>query len=128
MVLTKGAMSMGAGGEADLAGAAVWGLIRTAQTEHPDRFTLIDLDTSDSSLRALPAALATDEPQLAVRDGRLLAPRLARVGASSTDSDATASRRPFDPAKTVLITGGTGALGTLLARHLVTSTASRSCC
>ncbi|MFD3523635.1 type I polyketide synthase [Streptomyces sp. NPDC058653] len=117
VVLTRGAMSMGAGGESDLAGAAVWGLIRTAQTEHPDRFTLIDLDGSDSSLRALSAALATGEPQLAVRDGRLLAPRLARVGAGATESSATA---PFDPDKTVLITGGTGALGTLLARHLVT--------
>ncbi|MFD3486315.1 SDR family NAD(P)-dependent oxidoreductase [Streptomyces sp. NPDC058665] len=126
VVLTRGAMSTGTGGGTDLAGAAVWGLIRTAQTEHPDRFTLIDLDGSDSSLRALSAALATDEPQLAVRDGRLLAPRLARAGANSAGSDATsdsaptASTAPFDPEKTVLITGGTGALGTLLARHLVT--------
>ncbi|MEU1802447.1 type I polyketide synthase [Streptomyces sp. NPDC019937] len=118
VILTRGAMSTGTGDEpADLAGAAVWGLIRTAQSEHPDRFTLIDLDGSDSSLSAVPAALATTEPQLAVRDGALLAPRLARP-ATETDTPGTAPA-PFDPDKTVLITGGTGALGTLLARHLV---------
>ncbi|WP_159043425.1 SDR family NAD(P)-dependent oxidoreductase, partial [Streptomyces sp. NBRC 110028] len=120
VILTRGAMSTGTGtGDepADLAGAAVWGLIRTAQSEHPDRFTLIDLDGSDSSLSAVPAALATTEPQLAVRDGALLAPRLARP-AAGTDTPGTAPAS-FDPDKTVLITGGTGALGTLLARHLV---------
>jgi acyl transferase domain-containing protein len=29
----------------NLAGGAVWGLIRTAQSEHPDRFVLVDTDT-----------------------------------------------------------------------------------
>nr|WP_257232410.1 type I polyketide synthase [Streptomyces sp. Rer75] len=124
VILTRGAMSTGAGDEpTDLAGAAVWGLVRTAQSEHPDRFTLIDLDGSDASLRAVPAAVATTEPQLAVRDGALLAPRLART-AADTDTDTApdtsgTSPAPFAPDKTVLITGGTGALGTLLARHLV---------
>ncbi|WP_329081317.1 type I polyketide synthase [Streptomyces niveus] len=118
VILTKGAMSAGSGGAADLAGAAVWGLIRTAQTEHPDRFILMDLDGSDASLRAVGAALNAGEPQLAVRDGRLLAPRLARIG--TADSEPTVAPASFDPDKTVLITGGTGALGTLLARHLVT--------
>ncbi|MFI0858445.1 SDR family NAD(P)-dependent oxidoreductase [Streptomyces sp. NPDC021098] len=115
-ILTRGAMSTGPGDEVtDLAGAAVWGLIRTAQSEHPDRFTLIDLDGSDASLSAVPAALATTEPQLAVRDGALLTPRLARTATAET------SPVSFTPDKTVLITGGTGALGTLLARHLVTA-------
>uniref|UniRef100_UPI000AB965BF SDR family NAD(P)-dependent oxidoreductase n=1 Tax=Streptomyces niveus TaxID=193462 RepID=UPI000AB965BF len=118
VILTKGAMSTSTGGAADLAGAAVWGLVRTAQTEHPDRFTLIDLDGSEASLRAIPAALNAGEPQLAVREGRLLAPRLARIG--TADPEPTATPTSFDPERTVLITGGTGALGTLLARHLVT--------
>ncbi|MGW2327471.1 SDR family NAD(P)-dependent oxidoreductase, partial [Streptomyces sp. NPDC001700] len=119
VILTRGAMSTATEDEpTDLAGSAVWGLIRTAQSEHPDRFTLIDLDGSDASLRAVPAALATMEPQLAVRDGALLAPRLARPANPGT-SDTSAA--PFAPDKTVLITGGTGALGSLLARHLVTT-------
>ncbi|WP_218775870.1 SDR family NAD(P)-dependent oxidoreductase, partial [Streptomyces sp. 13-12-16] len=120
VVLTRGAVSTGAGDEsADLAGAAVWGLIRTAQTEHPDRFVLIDLDDSDASLRALPAAVSTSEPQLALRNGQFLAPRIGRVRTDAPDTGPVASPAPFDPDKTVLITGGTGALGTLLARHLV---------
>ncbi len=61
----------------DLAGAALWGLIRSAQSENPDRFVLVDLD--DESPAALPAALATGEPQLALRAGIAYAPRLARI-------------------------------------------------
>ncbi|WSA32539.1 SDR family NAD(P)-dependent oxidoreductase [Micromonospora peucetia] len=98
----------------DLAGAAAWGLVRSAQTEHPDRFVLVETDGTDKSERALAAALATGEPQLAVRDGALTVPRLAR------HASAAAERRLFDPAGTVLITGGTGTLGAALARHLVT--------
>jgi polyketide synthase 12 len=63
----------------DLASAPLWGLIRTAQVENPDRtMTIVDLDGEDVSLWALPAALACDEPQLALRDGMMLAPRLSR--------------------------------------------------
>ncbi|MEV4467463.1 SDR family NAD(P)-dependent oxidoreductase [Micromonospora echinofusca] len=98
----------------DLAGAAAWGLVRSAQTEHPDRFVLVETDGTDKSERALAAAIAAGEPQLAVRDGALTVPRLAR------HASAAAERRLFDPAGTVLITGGTGTLGAALARHLVT--------
>ncbi|WP_372506383.1 polyketide synthase dehydratase domain-containing protein [Actinomadura madurae] len=59
--------------------APVWGLLRSAQSEHPSRFRLLDLDGTEASLRALPAALATGEPQLAVRAGTLHVPRLARL-------------------------------------------------
>ncbi|GGR76025.1 type I polyketide synthase [Streptomyces eurythermus] len=93
----------------DLAAASVWGLVRAARTEHPDRFLLIDTD----DVAALPAALAVAEPEVLVRDGAVLVPRLARADA------AEAGPGPFDPAGTVLVTGATGALGTLLARHLV---------
>ncbi|MFJ2782103.1 type I polyketide synthase [Kitasatospora sp. NPDC087315] len=99
----------------DPAHAALWGLIRSAQTEEPDRFVLVDLDADPESLRALPAALASGEPQSAVRAGAVLAPRLARVPA-----DAPAAPPRFDPDGTVLITGGTGTLGALAARHAVT--------
>ncbi|WP_425445805.1 SDR family NAD(P)-dependent oxidoreductase [Umezawaea tangerina] len=94
----------------DLAGAAVRGLVRAAQSEHPDRFVLVDVDTADDPPVA--AALATGEPQIAVRAGALLAPRLVRAPAGN---DGTA----FPSHGTVLVTGGAGALGSRLARHLV---------
>ncbi|MBY8850044.1 SDR family NAD(P)-dependent oxidoreductase, partial [Saccharothrix sp. MB29] len=96
------------------AGAAVWGLVRSAQSEHPDRFILVDRDTDTTDL--LPAALATGEPQVALRDGAVLVPRLERI-------PSTEPRTPvaWDPDGTVLVTGATGALGGPLARHLVTT-------
>ncbi|QTD96714.1 type I polyketide synthase [Streptomyces cyanogenus] len=66
----------------DLSQAAIWGLVRTAQSENPDRIVLVDLDGTDRSTALVTAALATGEPQLAVREGVFHAPRLARAGAS----------------------------------------------
>ncbi|RKN07418.1 type I polyketide synthase [Streptomyces radicis] len=94
----------------DVPGAAVWGLLRSAQTEHPDRFTLVDIDDPGDSGRALAAAVASGEPQLAVRHGALFRPRLVR----------RPPPRPATLTGTVVLTGGTGALGRLVARHLVT--------
>ncbi|WP_461012569.1 SDR family NAD(P)-dependent oxidoreductase, partial [Streptomyces capparidis] len=113
VLVSRGAVSV-AGGEAvgDLAAAAVWGLIRSAQTEHPGRFVLVDVDDDPVSLGVVPGV---DEPQAAIRAGAVLVPRLARVTAART-ADAPA----WDGEGTVLITGGTGALGAVLARHLVT--------
>ncbi|MGC5346835.1 type I polyketide synthase [Streptomyces sp. DT171] len=79
---------------ADPAGAAVWGLVRSAQSEHPDRIVLVDTDDRDRAPALLPAALATGEPQLAIRGGALLAPRLARVPAAAPPRQAPA---PTDP-------------------------------
>ncbi|MCC3772919.1 polyketide synthase dehydratase domain-containing protein, partial [Streptomyces sp. UNOC14_S4] len=81
VVLTRGAVP-GPHGEAvhDLAAAAVWGLVRSAQTEHPGRIVLADIDDHPDSYAALGAALAADEPQLALRSGTCAAPRLARTG------------------------------------------------
>ncbi|MEO6091062.1 MAG: SDR family NAD(P)-dependent oxidoreductase, partial [Umezawaea sp.] len=61
----------------DLLHAGVWGLVRSAESENPGRFALIDLDEVDASFTA---AVAGDEPQLALRAGKALVPRLARVG------------------------------------------------
>uniref|UniRef100_UPI002455BD71 type I polyketide synthase n=1 Tax=Nocardia brasiliensis TaxID=37326 RepID=UPI002455BD71 len=99
----------------DLAGAAVWGLIRTAQAEYPGRFVLVDLDDEPASARALPSALRTAEEQIAIRDGHLSTPRIGPLRTEATAPPLA------DPAQTVLITGGTGGLGGLLARHLVTA-------
>ena len=69
-------------------------------------------------------ALALDEPQLAVRDGELLAPRLAR--ASGGERAGEGGVAVFDPEGTVLITGGTGRLGGFVAKHLVSHHGVRS--
>ncbi|MFJ9709415.1 type I polyketide synthase [Streptomyces sp. NPDC101234] len=169
LVLTRNAT----GDDPDLAEAAVAGLVRSAQSEHPDRIVLVDhpdatadaakpglavleaadLKTADlnaadrkvadqeaagpkaadpkpTDLKAtdpkaadpkaadleateLEAALRSGEPQVAVRDGVVLAPRLVLA-----DHPATGSAEPT-PEGTVLVTGGTGALGAGLARYLV---------
>ncbi|WP_333758177.1 SDR family NAD(P)-dependent oxidoreductase, partial [Streptomyces sp. ISBFB 2968] len=112
--VTRGAVAALPGDDVTgLAAAPVWGLIRSVQSEHPDRVVLVDLDGDDD--RLLPAALAAGEPQLAVRGGKLYAPRLAR-------RDPAPGRNAPTPALdgTVLVTGGTGGLGALVARHLVT--------
>ncbi|MFF8730444.1 SDR family NAD(P)-dependent oxidoreductase, partial [Streptomyces sp. NPDC015171] len=107
-------VTCGATAGVDLAGAAVWGLVRSAQSENPGRFGLVDLDDEDAA-RLLPSLLASDEPQLAVRDGAVLAGRLAR-----TSAPATPEPKPlWDGEGTVLLTGGTGGLGRVIARHLV---------
>ncbi|MCS7479353.1 SDR family NAD(P)-dependent oxidoreductase [Umezawaea endophytica] len=97
----------------DFAGAAVQGLIRSAQAENPDRFALVDVDDHEDSARVLGAALATGEPQVSIREGVLQAPRLSRVAA------AEAPKPEFRAGGTVLMTGATGALGAVFAKHLV---------
>ena len=69
---SPGARSPSREGESpDPAAAAVWGLVRSAQAEHPGRFLLIDSDGSEASQAALEAALASgEEPQLALREGK----------------------------------------------------------
>ncbi|MGW0890096.1 type I polyketide synthase, partial [Saccharopolyspora sp. NPDC002578] len=101
------------GGLADPVTGAVRGLVRSAQTEHPGRIVLLDLDPRDSARTLLPTALAAGEPELSVRDGAPTAPRLARIPRPQRGAP------DWNPDGTVLITGGTGALGALLARHLV---------
>ncbi|MFE3694560.1 type I polyketide synthase, partial [Streptomyces sp. NPDC059129] len=113
VLVTSGAVPVVADDVPDPALAAVWGLVRSAQTENPDRFVLLDLDTHDASPAALAEALASGEPQLAIRAGQVHIARLARVPLSATE------RKPgWDPRGTVLITGGTGAIGAQVARHL----------
>ncbi|MFG3223153.1 type I polyketide synthase, partial [Streptomyces sp. NPDC048185] len=117
VVVTRGAVSAVPGEDvSDLAAAAVWGLVRSAQAEHPERFVLCDVDGHGVSDALLDAVLACDEPQIAVRSGELFVPRLARATASAPDSPGPV----WDPEGTVLLTGATGTLGALVARHLVT--------
>ncbi|HVR06254.1 MAG TPA: type I polyketide synthase, partial [Solirubrobacteraceae bacterium] len=102
-----------------LALATVWGLVRAAQLEHPDRLQLVDLESGAAA--ALPWALdlasAHGEPQFALRAGRLLVPRLRRRATQAVPGRAALGERIADG--TVLITGGTGGVGAGVARHLV---------
>ncbi len=113
VVTATGALSTGGTDPVDPAIAAVWGLLRSAESENPGRITLIDHDTHPDSRTALPEAIHTDEPVLALRRGRTFTPALAPPPTSTTPVR-------WSPDGTVLITGGMGALGSLLARHLVT--------
>uniref|UniRef100_UPI000A886F06 type I polyketide synthase n=1 Tax=Actinomadura kijaniata TaxID=46161 RepID=UPI000A886F06 len=80
VVVTERAVAVRAGEHVTgLAAAPAWGFLRVAQSEHPDRFGLVDLDGRDGSLRRLREALATDEPQLALRDGEMFAARLVHA-------------------------------------------------
>ncbi|GAA2250701.1 hypothetical protein GCM10010232_43260 [Streptomyces amakusaensis] len=103
-----------------LTASPVHGLLRTAQTENPGRFVLIDADGGEQRQTddIAAAAVAAEEPQLVLREGELLVPRLVRT--TSSDAVPASERVPaFHPDGTVLITGATGSLGSLLARHLV---------
>ncbi|MFE6856219.1 type I polyketide synthase, partial [Streptomyces sp. NPDC057674] len=154
-VVTRAAVRTGpADATVDPAAAAAWGLLRSAQSEYPGRFLLVDVDSeaeagvgsdadadgdteadagsgtdadseadggadadpsSDALATAIATAIATGETQLALRSGEIRTPRLVH---RPRPADGT----PFRPAEggTVLVTGGTGTLGRLLARHLVT--------
>ncbi|WP_184502956.1 SpnB-like Rossmann fold domain-containing protein, partial [Streptomyces botrytidirepellens] len=85
VVLTSGAVEVassedGARDVLDLAGAGVWGLVRSAISEHPGRFVLADVDGARESYEALAVGLAgLGADQVAVREGRVWLPRLVRM-------------------------------------------------
>ncbi|MCZ1017743.1 type I polyketide synthase [Streptomyces noursei] len=80
VLVTRGAVAAGESQDvSDLVHAPLWGLVRSAQLENPDRLVALDLDEHDASYQAVAAALATGEPQLAVREGVVSAPRLVRI-------------------------------------------------
>ncbi|MEN3586643.1 SDR family NAD(P)-dependent oxidoreductase, partial [Streptomyces sp. ZYX-F-203] len=110
--VTRGAIAAADGDVPDVVGAAVWGMVRVAQSEHPGRFGLLDLDDRRSSLAVLRQAVAVEEPQVVIRDGEVLAGRLAPAPQPQPQEEQTWTGP-------VLITGGTGALGRIIARHLV---------
>jgi thioesterase domain-containing protein/acyl carrier protein len=95
----------------DLAAAAVCGVVRSAQAEDPGRITLVDVDGTPESAAMLWHAVATGEPRLAIRRGTVSA---ARLDWAPQDGEPAGFG-----SGTVLITGGTGALGATVARHLV---------
>ncbi|MER6045876.1 polyketide synthase dehydratase domain-containing protein, partial [Streptomyces sp. NPDC001856] len=114
VLLTRNAVVTSPQDTPDLEHASIWGLIRSAQSEHPDRIVLIDTDDHDKSTHAIPGALTTGESQIAIREGEFLTPRLTRA------TPAKAASPVFRPDSTVLITGATGTLATHIAHHLAT--------
>ncbi|MGW3993307.1 acyltransferase domain-containing protein [Amycolatopsis sp. NPDC004772] len=105
VVVTRGAVPAGDTPVTDPAAAAVWGLVRSAQAENPDRIVLLDTDGEVP----LGAVLATGEPQVAVRGAALHVPRLARADAA-----------PVSGLRGPVLVSGAGVLGEFVARHLVT--------
>ncbi|WP_189307940.1 type I polyketide synthase, partial [Streptomyces cinerochromogenes] len=99
--------------EAAVAAAGVRGLGRVVRLEAPDRWGgLVDLPGTldERTRRRLAAVLAGTEDECAVRDNGTFAARLVRA--------ADAPRREWRPRGTVLVTGGTGALGAQVAQRL----------
>ncbi|WP_345622332.1 beta-ketoacyl synthase N-terminal-like domain-containing protein, partial [Streptomyces ziwulingensis] len=113
-VVTRGAV--GDGQAPDPVQAPLWGVVRSAQAAHPGRFVLVDLDTDENAPAALLDAVASGEPELAVRHGVPLRPRAARVSAAVAHSEPPAR---FDPHRAVLITGADGPAAATAAHHLV---------
>ncbi|MFI6643900.1 SDR family NAD(P)-dependent oxidoreductase, partial [Streptomyces sp. NPDC050504] len=116
VLLTHGGLAAPDGDDAGaLSAAAVWGFGRSLQAEHPGQFVLLDVDGYEASQEALGRAVAAGEPQGALRRGEFLVPSVGRAA----QSDGALAGPVFDGAGTVLITGGTGTLGAVVARHLV---------
>uniref|UniRef100_UPI000830BAC6 type I polyketide synthase n=1 Tax=Nocardia acidivorans TaxID=404580 RepID=UPI000830BAC6 len=117
VVRTRNAVSVAGEDTPNLAGAAIGGLVRSAQAENSGRILLVDSDSELDGL--LGGILAAGEPQVAVRSGQVYVPRLARSVFRAT------SNASFDPEDTVLITGASGYLSGLFARHLVARRGAR---
>ncbi|WP_244189031.1 type I polyketide synthase [Streptomyces yokosukanensis] len=128
VIVTRAAVHDEQVARADPAAAAVWGFVRTAQTENPGRFVLVDTDGRPASWACVPAAAETGQDQLKIRAGIVTTPQLAHAhGAPAARASHGGARDvPALGSGTVLITGGTGGLGAKLARHLVARHGVRS--
>ncbi|MFB7360530.1 acyltransferase domain-containing protein, partial [Streptomyces gardneri] len=115
VVVTRGAVGVEGVGVSDLVHAGVWGLVRSVQAEHPGRVVLVDVEEETD----VAVALVSGEDQAAVRGGRVLVPRLVRADVAPVEESADWGRG------TVLVTGATGTLGSLAARHVVTRHGAR---
>ncbi|WP_435865409.1 SDR family NAD(P)-dependent oxidoreductase, partial [Streptomyces malaysiensis] len=121
--VTRGAVSTASADRlANPAQAAVWGLGRVAALEHPDRWGgLVDLpeEFDERAGRRLCAVLSGggDEDQVAIRGTGVFGRRLVH--------GAVAPIERWRPRGTVLVTGGTGAVGAQVCRWLARNGAER---
>ncbi|EMD60240.1 polyketide synthase PKS15 [Bipolaris sorokiniana ND90Pr] len=115
-----------------LAAGPLWGLMRTARSEHPDlHLRLIDVDyhyddnnaNDNIDVDALAAALALrTEPECAVRHEHVLVPRLQPISMPRELLPPTQQQQPMvRPDGAVIITGGLGDLGARVARWLAST-------
>ncbi|MFD6879012.1 type I polyketide synthase [Streptomyces sp. NPDC060075] len=123
--LTRGAVCVGRSDRlVSAVQAQVWGLGRVAALEVPERWGgLVDLpevwdERAMGRLVGVLAGGAAGEDQVAVRSSGVFGRRLVRAAAVQGDPSWT-------PSGTVLVTGGTGALGGRVARWLAGAGASR---
>ncbi|WP_443667719.1 type I polyketide synthase, partial [Kitasatospora humi] len=125
VVVTRGGMAVLADDRvADPAAGAVWGLLRSAQLENPGRFVLADLPAAggEGEVAALPTVLGSGEPEVAVRERKGYGRRLTRPSGDLVVPDWTGGdveRQPGEGLRSVLVTGGTGTLGGVVAKHMV---------
>ncbi|WP_170223878.1 beta-ketoacyl reductase, partial [Streptomyces cacaoi] len=117
VVVTREGVAVGGGvgsGVVDVVQGAVWGLVRAAQAENPGRFVLVDGEVSVGvgELVSAVAGSGSGEVELALRGGGVWVPRLVAGGVLG-------SGPVWDPEGVVLVTGGTGGLGGVVARYLV---------
>jgi pimaricinolide synthase PimS1 len=111
-IVTQNAVAVNNGDAVDIWQAPVWGVARAAWAEGSGQVMVVDVDGSAESDQVLGAAIGSGEPEIAIRRGVTYVPRLVRKTVVGNGS-------PWSPDGTVLITGGTGRLGSLVARHLV---------
>ena len=107
-VVTRDAVPAGES-TVDVTHGLLWGLARGAQAEHPGRVFVIDADEA-ATVETIASVVASGEPEAAIREGAVLVPRYVKTESGDVS--------PWQGG-TVLITGGTGGLGSLLARYLV---------
>ncbi|WP_285760120.1 type I polyketide synthase [Nocardiopsis ansamitocini] len=112
IVVTRDATGL----DPDLASAAVVGMATAVSAEYPGQVSVVDTDTDMPIERVLELVGGTTEDQIALRGDVPYTLRI--VGATPTIPE---TAPVLGPDGTVLFTGGTGALGSLLARHLVTT-------
>ncbi|MEU6670992.1 beta-ketoacyl synthase N-terminal-like domain-containing protein, partial [Streptomyces sp. NPDC046727] len=113
VVLTREATPVGDTAP-DPAGGALWAAVRSLQADGHRTVTVIDIDTEAPDAETLLAATASGEPQIVVRDGELLVPRLLRTPVDGRPRPAAGLDRPG----TVVVTGTDTPAGAALAHHL----------
>jgi acyl transferase domain-containing protein/acyl-CoA synthetase (AMP-forming)/AMP-acid ligase II/acyl carrier protein len=127
VAVTQGAVATHNAEVVNLSQAALWGLIRTAQSEYPDRITLLDLEPGQATTPTALASVMTmapakNQPQLAIRAGITHIPRLRpshpRKMLVPPTGPALTLPAVLDSEGTVLITGSSGTLAGITARHL----------
>ncbi|MEV0292118.1 type I polyketide synthase [Nocardia sp. NPDC050710] len=97
VVVTSGAVALDGGEDvSDLASAPLWGLLRSAQAENPERLVVVDVDDPAEYRAAVVAALVSEtEPQVVVRRGVAHVPRLGRAGVDSVGSAESIGVKPW---------------------------------